>query len=135
MSWRCQECDYLGEEIIETDEHDEGCPECGGYCIEVNEMTDEQEEMLENFFNENKEAFLIPPGNQKIDDLNQRFRWDDCQEASKVIKALPNIHVYTVVDCEEEQAWLVEGQRFVNRIAYYLTSKKIEIPEEGLRYW
>ena len=135
MTWRCQECDYLGEEIIETEEHDEGCPECRGYCIELNEMTDEQYEILEKFFEDNEKYFIVPADNQNIELLRERFKWDDFKMVNEVTKNLPDIHVYTVIDCEDEEAWLVEGKKLVNRIAYYLTVEKIEIPEEGLRYW
>ena len=135
MAWRCQECDYLGEEIVETDEHDEGCPECGGYCIEVDKMTDAQEEALENFFKDNEKYFIMPGGNEKVEFLRDKFRWDDCRAANEVANTFSDVHVYTVIDCEDEEAWLVEGVRYVNRIAYYMTTRKIEIPKEGLRYW
>lgn len=137
MAWKCQECDYLGEEIVETDEHDEGCPECGGYCIEFNEMTNEQECALDNFFVNNLNSFIKPYSDKELNNkegYQHQLLWEDF-EAAKEIANREGIFIYTVIDCEDEEAWLCEGWHFVNRIGYYFTTKKIEIPEEGLRYW
>ena len=135
--FRCQECDYLGEEIVETEEHDEGCPLCGGYCIEYEEMTEEQETLLNDFFVNNLNNFIIPNENQELDheeSYHHQLLWEDFKAACEMSNR-EGIYVYTVVECDGEEAWLTEGWHLVNRIGYYLTNKKIEIPEEGLRYW
>ena len=51
-------------------------------------------------------------------------------KAAKEIANREGIFIYTVIDCEDEEAWLCKGWHFVNRIGYYFTTKKIEIPEE-----
>lgn len=136
MTWRCQECDYLGEEIVETEETDEGCPECGGSCIEIELMTEDQESALTSFFEQNLENFIVPDGTELDPEeaYHHQLLWEDFKEACEISNR-EGIYSYTVVECDGEEAWLIEGWHYVNRIGYYLTNKKIDIPEEGLRYW
>ena len=137
MAWRCQECDYLGEEIIETEEHDEGCPVCKGDCIEVTMMTDEEEKILEKFFTDNINNFVMPYPDEELnhnDSYMEQPSWEDFH----AIKQMPNkdeLFFYTVVHCDNDEAWLLDGYHFINRIGYFVSTKKIDIPEDGIRYW
>lgn len=134
--YRCQECDYLGKEIVETEEHDEGCPDCGGYCIEVELMTEEDEAKLKSFFEDNLDSFIIPEGTEldHEESYHNQLLWEDFKAACEISNR-EGVYAYTVVECDGEEAWLTEGWHLINRMGYYLTTKKIEIPEEGLRYW
>lgn len=136
MSWRCQECDYLGEEFVENEDGEETCPDCGGSCIEVELMTEEQKSILNNFFTQNLEHFIIPDGIELDHEeaYHHQLLFEDFKAACEISNK-EEVYSYTVVECDGDEAWLIEGWHYVNRIGYYLTNKKIDIPEEGLRYW
>lgn len=103
--------------------------------IDLYPMEMEHDKLLNKFF-EREELFIKLPN---IDDHNlsyhEKFLYDDFKLARKVTDDNPNYHIYTVVDGDYGTAWLVDGWHFVNRQGYIFTTEKIDIPEEGLRYW
>lgn len=136
MAWRCQECDYLGEEIVENELTDEGCPDCGGDCIEFNWMSEEAEQELLKFFEDNLDSFITPfsePINSD-ESPHEQLLWENFKTAKEMANK-EGVFTYTVIECDGEEAWISKGWHFVNRIGYFFTTKEIEIPEEGLRYW
>ena len=93
----------------------------------------EEEKLLDEFFKDEK-LFIRVEGTDDDAFFNEKYFFDDFKEA-KEITSKPGIYTYTVVIDEDDTAWLIDGWHFVNRVGYYFTTKKIDIPEEGLRYW
>ena len=102
------------------------------------EMTLEQEQELDNFFEDNLDSFIHPYGECLNDDefYGSQLIWDNFRDARlKEVANQDGVYIYTVLECDNEEAWLVEGWHFVNRLGYFFTTKKIDMPEEGIRYW
>ena len=130
--FRCEDCNYVGYEAI----NNITCPKCGGDCMEFNEMTEDQIAQLDHFFDDNLDCFIKPMESflsEETDD-DEKLLWDDF-EAAKEVASLDGVTTYTLVSCDNDEMWIIDGWHFVNRVGYFFTSEKIAIPEEGLRYW
>ena len=96
-----------------------------------------EERALDKFYRDIK-PYLIPETNKAhIDDRISAYLWDNYEELSNYIKANSKTKVffYTVVTGDCDTAWILQGCKYVNRLGYLISTKKIKIPEDGLRYW
>jgi hypothetical protein len=132
-SYRCCECDYRGKDAIFDEEDCEyKCPHCGESCMEVEDMTAEQDEKLENFFKNNK--FIVSP-DKPNEDSNYKFIWDDYDLLKLKESKHEKLYYCTLVDCEDDEAWISSGIHFVNRVGYLISETEIQELEDGIRYW
>lgn len=136
--WRCIDCDYYGEEVVENEDCENACPECGGECDQFTMMTEEEEEVIYNFIMNNTDKLISPHGKLSREEIEEdytgAFLWEDFNAAQEIINQ-GNVFVYSVTTGDEDTAWLEKGKRFVNRFGYFLSRKEIELPEECVRYW
>ena len=69
----------------------------------------------------------------ELEDLtvNEKYLHEDFEKACEISNR-EGVYTYTLVDADG--LWITDGWHYVNRFGYYFTTKKIDIPEEGLRY-
>jgi hypothetical protein len=52
---------------------------------------------------------------------NDNFTFETFGEEIDYVRKQDNKHIWTVVDCENEESWIVPGFHIVNRSNYYIT--------------
>lgn len=85
----------------------------------------EQEQLLIDKFYENDNDFIYAP--------DEEILWTDYKSAREFLNAHPELFCYTSVETDNDQIWLIEGYHYVNRLGYIITTRNMNIPEEGLR--
>lgn len=98
------------------------------------ELSEEQESALEIFY---ENGHFVPAMDKMSEAEPYKFLWDnfDLLKSFYTDEEFAQLYVYTLVECDEGEAWIVNGQKFVNRIGYFISKTEVEIPEEGIRYW
>lgn len=104
--------------------------------IDIHPMTMEDDEKLAKFF-EREELFISFSPNLSSSDMSyhEKYFVDDFKLAKDTANNDVSLHVYTVVDGDNGTSWITNGWHFVDRQGYFFTTQRIDIPEEGLRYW
>lgn len=85
----------------------------------------EQEQLLIDKFYENDNDFIYAPDGEIL--------WTDYKSAREFLNVHPELFCYTSVETDNGQIWLIEGYHYVNRLGYIITTRNMNIPEEGLR--
>lgn len=97
----------------------------------------EKETLLNDFFTHNLDAF-IRPSEEPLEDyfLGTQLIWTDyLDQRFKDIFYRDDVFIYTVVESDYDEAWILEGRHIPSRVGCFFTTKEIEIPDEGIRYW
>lgn len=86
-------------------------------------MTEEQLDIIDNFYKD-EEKFIYAP--------NGEILWSDPKSTRVFLETHPNVFCYTSLERNDE-IWLVEGYHYKNSIGFIITREYIEIPKQGLR--
>ena len=97
--------------------------------IENNEMTTVDDANLYNFYKENEENFLLPYPNYE-----NQVVWEDFDDVKTMLRNRSDLHVMTIVTCEDDEAYIIGGWHFVNRIGYILLTEEPK-SKEDVRWW
>lgn len=101
--------------------------------IEKKPFTEEQEKAKDEFFKNGE--FIVAPEYQRNPEEYNCYLWEDFEAAQKFADENPDIHIYTLIEAEEE-GWISPGARWVNRFAYLLSAKDTGLKEnEQVRFW
>lgn len=87
---------------------------------------------LNDFFVYNVDYF-IRPSNEPLEDrfLGPQLKWEKFDDRF----FREDLFIYTLVKYDFDEAWIHEGFRAHGALGYYITTREIEIPDEGIRYW
>lgn len=136
----------LGDELVAIIEESEGkirtIPYINGSdeAVDIinfngnNELSKEEENILETFYINGE---FIPAIDKMSEAEPFKFLWDDFDllKSQFTKEEEEKLFFYTLVECDNNESWIVEGKKIVNRMGYFISRTKIDIPEEGLRYW
>lgn len=96
-----------------------------------NEMTQEEEELVDNFF-ENSE--LIPKPTGHLEDGYYKYLWDDYTALQEFSIQNPDLRYYTLVHAEDNEEYIYSGIRKVNRLGYFISRISADLPDGCIRY-
>lgn len=104
--------------------------------IDCFKMTIEDEERVNEFFKKD-ELFLKVADDYDRNDINpsEVLLFEDFKLAKNIANEYRNLHIYTLVNGDRGTAWIIDGWHVADRQGYFFTTERIDIPEEGLRYW
>lgn len=101
-------------------------------------MTKNEEKLVQEFYS-NIKPHLIPTTESKGNESSlQDYLWDDYKSLSEFVRAKDNedLFFYTIVNGDDDTAWIVKGCKYANRVGYLIASEDIkDFPEDGIRYW
>lgn len=80
----------------------------------MNEMTPQEDKIVEEFFERGQ--FIVNPDNYYEDEEYVCYFWEDMQKASQFVVENPDVHIYTLVEAEDNM-YIVPGMKMVNRFA------------------
>ena len=125
--YRCQNCDFEGYL-----ENDELCPDCKEeYClIEFRQMTDKDHKILDRFF---EQADCVQSNYKEA--APYCYFWDNYDDVANLLKENPKLYLYTLIDAEDNEAYIYKGRSIVNRIGYFVARNEVKLPDDCIRYW
>lgn len=90
---------------------------------------------LDDFLNNE----FIKPKSKSNSYEPDKFVWDDFKELAEYKKEIgqenfDKLYFYTLIECEDNQTWIIPGYRYINRMGYFISKNKINIVEDGIRY-
>ncbi len=88
------------------------------------------DEAIDNFFNSS--TFLVPEGKEDEDEPS-KYLFEDYDLVRRTLCAQPELYSYTLIE-EDGEAYIIDGYHFVNRMGYFISDTKIEMPE-SIRYF
>jgi len=95
------------------------------------------DQILNEFFDKNRE-YLIKALDKIEEDESVCFLWDDYRQARKKLDEIsseePGYYCYTVVE-EDGKAYIIPQWHIVNRVGYFISTKKVEDSDLCIRYW
>lgn len=99
-----------------------------------NELSEKEENILENFYTNGD---FIPAIDKMAEAEPFKYLWDDFDllKSQFTKEEEKKLFYYTLVECDNDESWILEGKKIINRIGYFVSRVKIDIPEEGIRYW
>ena len=95
-------------------------------------MNSLDQQQLESFYANGD--FIEPDNQQAGSPIQGSLLWEDYKEVKGYILNDSNLFVYTVV-AEGEDAYILDGYHYIDRIGYFLSRTPINLPSDGIRYW
>lgn len=104
--------------------------------IQEREFNQKEQKLLDKFLADIKKCGALNPikTNSQKDSI-ESYIWDDRQQIAKYRANSNTVYMYTIVTAEDEEAYVLEGYHFVNSLGYIMSTKKIDVPGDGIRYW
>lgn len=96
----------------------------------MKELNEKEVKILSKFF---KHDFVVA-NDKSNEDGPYKYLIDDFKKAKELLRSNPNYKCFTLVDAEDEEAWILKDWHVVNRIGYFITLDDIDFKED-IRYW
>jgi len=83
------------------------------------------------------EDTLIPATDAREEDSPYKYLWEDYRKAKKKLNEIsetePGAYCYTLIE-DDGKAYIIPRWHFVNRMGYFISTKKVEDSDMSLRY-